>query len=170
MYKLTADDIDFCDAYSYILCRRLGKPRCDDALQTARLGLVIASHEYDPGLSDNFKGYATWHIRSTLYRDHFGMNCTKKDAMGANKSVSNYEDVCYSIGIEIEKDILDRDLVEKCLAAMTLKQQKIIKAIFLEDKDISEYARETGQTPQNIRLRMTYAKNRCRRKFKREVF
>lgn len=169
MHKLTADDIDFCDAYSYILCQRLGKPRCDDALQAARLGLCEAADRYNPELSDNFLGYSTWWIRTTLYQKHFGMNCTKKDAMGSDKIVANFDEICYSFGVDVEKDILNRDLVERCLKALTLKQQKIIIEMFLNDKNAYEIASETGQSHQNIYGRLISAKKRLRKKFKEEV-
>jgi RNA polymerase sigma factor (sigma-70 family) len=169
MYKITSEDIDFCDGYSYILCRRLGKPRCDDALQAARLGLCEAAHKYDPDRSDSFLGYATWWIKSTLYRNHFGMNCTKKDAMGADKKVANFEEVCYSVGVSNEKEILDRVLVEKCLSALTPKQRDIVIAVFLEDQSPYDIAAKTGQSHQNVYDRLNLAKSRLRNKFKEEV-
>lgn len=98
MHKITNDNIKFCDSFTRKLCRKFGRLADDDAIQCGRLGLVVASHHFNPEKSDNFQGYSTFWIKTHLYRDYFGFNCTKKDAMGLNKQVVEFEDSRYSNG------------------------------------------------------------------------
>ena len=165
MYKITEDDIDFCDAYVYKLCRKLGRVSDDDAKQCGRLGLVTASHKFDPDRNDNFKGYATWWIRTYLYRDYFGFGCTRKDASSPMKKLGELHDICYTDNC-FEDEVLNKVTAEKCLGLISEDQRFVFEERFYNDKSCYDMEREFGKRAQAYDLRFQRAKKIIKRRIK----
>lgn len=147
MYKITSDDIGFCDAYTTKLCKRCGRLPDEDAIQYGRLGLCEAAASYDPARSDSFKGWATYHIKNQVFREHFKM-CSSDALNQSEKKIAEFEDFRYSIP-SCEETIITRDLFEKALQRATKYQRAVLKEMFLFDKNPYDMAAEFGKTHQS---------------------
>ena len=144
-YKITNDDISFCDAYTTKLCKRCGRLPDEDAIQSGRLGLCEAAAKYNPEKSGSFKGWATYLIKKHLYQGHYKMR--SRDACD-QKVVAEFEDFRYSV-CDFEESIITKDLFYKALQRATPYQRTILKEMFLNDKNPYDLEEEFGKTHQS---------------------
>lgn len=167
MYKITKEDISFCDAYTTKLCNRCGRKPDEDAIQSGREGLCVAAQKYDPELSPSFRGFSTYHIRFYVYQKHYQLG-RNYDALD-QKFVAEFDDFRYSIPSG-EKTVITKDLVEKVLQRATPHQRSVLREMFLHDKNAYELAEEFGKTHQSYDRLFQLAKQRVQtHKMKQEV-
>jgi DNA-directed RNA polymerase specialized sigma subunit len=68
----------------------------EDAIQYGRLGLCEAAQTYDPEKSDSFKGWASYYIRTQVFRGHYRM--ASSDALDQpKKKIAEFDDFRYYI-------------------------------------------------------------------------
>lgn len=158
MYKITNDDIGFCDAYTTKLCKRCGRLPDEDAIQYGRLGLCEAAQTYDPKRSDSFRGWASWYIMNKVFRDHYGM-CSSDALSLPEKNVAEFEDFRYSV-CDCEKMVITKDLFHKALHRATPHQRSVLKEMFYFDKNAYDMEEEFGKTHQSYDRLFRNAKNR----------
>jgi RNA polymerase sigma factor (sigma-70 family) len=147
-YQITDDDISFCDAYTTKLCKRCGRLPDEDAIQSGRLGMCEAAARYNPKKSGSFKGWATYLIKKHLYQEHYKM---RSNDASDQKMVAKFEDFRYSVG-SFEDSVITKDLFYKALERATPYQRKILKEMFLNDKNPYDLEKETGKTHQSFYL------------------
>ncbi len=168
MHIITNEEIEFCDKYTTKLCKRCGRLPDDDAIQSGRLGMVEASHTYEPEKSESFIGWATYLIKHFVYREHFGMG--KKDALhNSKKSVAEFTDFRYSMPSH-EKEVITKDLFDKTLKQATIQQRSVVREMYLHDKNAYEMEEEFGKTHQSYDRLYQHAKKRMNtKKMRREI-
>lgn len=145
-YVITQDDINFCDRYTTKLCKRCGRLPDDDAIQYGRLGLCEAAKRYDPEKSDSFKGWATYFIRTQVFREYFKF-CSSDALNQPEKKIAEFMDFRYTIS-SCESDVISKDLFHKALQRATPHQRSVLKEMFLHDKNPYDLAAEFGKTHQ----------------------
>lgn len=146
MYKITNDDISFCDAYTTKLCKRCGRLPDEDAIQEGRLGLCEAAQTYDPAKSDSFKGWSTYYIKNQIFRDHYKF-CSADALNQPEKKIAELGDKCYSTG-DAEKITITKDLFSKAIKRATPRQRSVLREMFFFDKNAYDLSREFGGTHQ----------------------
>ena len=158
MYKITNDDIGFCDAYTTKLCKRCGRLPDEDAIQEGRLGLCEAAQTYDPAKSDSFKGWSTYYIKKQIFRDHYKM-CSSDALNQPEKKIAEFDDFRYSVS-DCEQMVIAKDLFHKALQRATPHERSVLKEMFYFDKNAYDMAQEFGKTHQSYDRLFRTAKER----------
>lgn len=137
-YEITQNDINYCDALTYKLCRRYGIIPTEDHIQEGRLGMVIASKKYDPERGVKFMSYAVNDIRAKIlgtrpqYHPDGFPNKRCVYYLKLTNSISCIPDFYYKDTRNLEEEYADFDYVSKVLSKMpdNLRQAVIGKALY----------------------------------------
>lgn len=71
MYKITEDDIRYCDWITSKCCNKWGLDMTDDNKQSGREGMCIAAKKFKPELGNKFLTYAQFYITGRVQRENF---------------------------------------------------------------------------------------------------
>ena len=131
MYKITENDVNYCDALCYKFHSRFGRIPDEDQIQDCREFLCRAAKKYKPELSPRFMTYARWWILSAVQKEYVRVN--------HNNGYRKSNDVFYQ-GLQVNVESIDamndrnisdeyekKDLAEKILSTASPRVEQALR-------------------------------------------
>lgn len=140
----------------------------NDIMQIATLALIKAVKNFDEEKSDNFTSYAKKSINNTLIRE-IQKSENKYYTQKINfeiEEIFNIEEI-QSREIDIKDELINKETNEtlrKLINSLKEEEKAIIKAIYINEIKIKEYAEENNIPYNNL----VYKKNKILNKLKEE--
>mgnify|MGYP006284253977 CR=1 FL=1 len=138
-----------------------------DLIQEGTLGLISAVDKYDHKKGVKFTTFAVYHIKGRIknfLNQGISIESISLNQMRLLERLDLNEQLLEKL---VEKKVL-REKIEKIISVLPLKEKKIIRQIYMEDKPASNVAAELDITPSYLYRLRKKAIQRIRGKISRE--
>ncbi|HUU53158.1 MAG TPA: hypothetical protein VMW44_00790 [Candidatus Bathyarchaeia archaeon] len=149
MYKITQDDIDYCNWIGRKICRRWGCEYDEDKRQDVMENICIAAKTYDPlKYNTKFITYAKSFVMRGISKTFLvyqpNRNTPEKSCPFFQNKTVNTEFLDIQSNRSLESEYIKFDLVEKTLSSMPPKIREAVFQRFYNDKSYRALSTELG--------------------------